>query len=123
MNQEKIKSYKDLLAYQKAYELALEVYKITKNFPKEEVYGLVSQARRATVSIPSNIAEGYRRGSRKEYIQFLNIAYGSAAELETQISLAYDLNMLNEESYRRVIGLSEEVSKLLFSLIRSLKQK
>jgi len=123
LNQEKIKSYKDLLAYQKAYELALEVYKITKNFPKEEVYGLVSQARRATVSIPSNIAEGYRRGSRKEYIQFLNIAYGSAAELETQISLAYDLNMLNEESYRRVIGLSEEVSKLLFSLIRSLKQK
>ena len=111
------------MAYQKAYELALEVYKITKNFPKEEVYGLVSQARRATVSIPSNIAEGYRRGSRKEYIQFLNIAYGSAAELETQISLAYDLNMLNEESYRRVIGLSEEVSKLLFSLIRSLKQK
>ena len=61
--------------------------------------------------------------SRKEYIQFLNIAYGSAAELETQISLAYDLKMLNEDSYRRVIGLSEEVSKLLFSLIRALKQK
>ena len=87
MTEEKIQSYKDLLAYQKAYELALEVYKVTNKFPKEEAYGLVSQTRRAAISIPSNIAEGYRRGSRKEYIQFLNIAYGSAAELETQISL------------------------------------
>ena len=123
MEEGKIQSYKDLLVYQKAYELTLEVYKVTKKFPKEEAYGLVLQARRAAVSVPSNIAEGYRRGSRKEYIQFLNIAYGSAAELETQISLSYDLKILPEESYKRVIALTEEVSKLLFSLIRSLKPK
>ena len=123
MTREKTQSYKDLFVYQKSYELALEVYKITAGFPREETYGLVSQARRAAVSIPSNIAEGYQRGSRKEYVQFLNIAYGSAAELETQLSLAHDLEMLAEDGYTRVIGLWQEVSKLLFTMIRSLRRK
>lgn len=123
VTKEKTQSYKDLLVYQKAYELALEVYKITSEFPKEELYGLVSQTRRAAISIPSNIAEGYQRGSRKEYIQFLNIAYGSAAELETQLSLTHDLKILAEDRYRRVIELWQEVSKLLFTIIRSLKEK
>ncbi len=120
MSQE-IKSYKDLIAYQKAYKLALNIYNVTKGFPKIEQFGLVSQMRRASVSIPSNIAEGYRRKSRKEYIQFLNIAYGSSGELETQISLSHDLAMLDDNNFQTLQGLIEEVSKLLFSLIKSLK--
>ncbi len=73
----KIQSYKDLIVYQKGYKLALEIYRVTKKFPKEEIFGLVSQMRRSAVSIPCNIAEGYRRNHRKEYIQFLYIASGS----------------------------------------------
>jgi four helix bundle protein len=117
-----IKSYKDLIVYQKAYELALKTYKATDSFPKVEQYGLVQQMRRASVSIPSNIAEGYRRKNRKEYIQFLNIAYGSAGELETQVSLAHDLEMLQKDDFISLQSLCEEVSKLLFNLIKSLKQ-
>ena len=94
-----LKSYKDLIAYQKAYALALKIYNATENFPKAEQYGLVQQMRRASVSIPSNIAEGYRRKNRKEYIQFLNIAYGSSGELDTQMSLAHDLGMLQEDDF------------------------
>ncbi|MFA6450845.1 MAG: four helix bundle protein [bacterium] len=86
-----MKSHKELIAYQKSYHLCLDVYKITKTFPKEEMYGIVSQMRRAAVSIPSNIAEGYARKNRTEYIQFLRIACGSLAELETQLSLSKDL--------------------------------
>jgi len=121
MSQE-IKSYKDLIAYQKAYELVLNIYKVTKDFPKIEQFGLVSQMRRASVSIPSNIAEGYRRKNRKEYIQFLNIAYGSSGELETQISLSHDLAMLGDNNFKTLQGLIEEVSKLLFNLLKSLKK-
>jgi four helix bundle protein len=120
---EKTKSYKDLVVYQKAYELALEIYRVTENFPKQEIYGLTSQIRRAAISIPSNIAEGYQRGSRKEYVQFLNIAYGSAAELETQLSLAGDLKLLSEDDYEKSLDLWRDVSKLLFTVVRSLKQK
>jgi four helix bundle protein len=116
-----LKSYKDLIAYQKAYALALKIYNATENFPKAEQYGLVQQMRRASVSIPSNIAEGYRRKNRKEYIQFLNIAYGSSGELDTQMSLAHDLGMLQEDDFIVVQRLTEEVSKLLFNLIKSLK--
>ena len=116
-----IKSYKDLIVYQKSYELALNVYKVTNDFLKIEQYGLVSHMRRASVSIPSNIAEGYRRKNRKEYIQFLNIAYGSSGELETQISLSHDLEMLDSNNFNTLQELNEEVSKLLFKLLKSLK--
>ena len=117
-----IKSYKDLIVYQKAYALALKIYKATESFPKSEQYGLVQQMRRASISVPSNIAEGYRRKNRKEYIQFLNIAYASAGELETQTSLAHDLGMLEEGDFVFLQSLCEEVSKLLFKIIKSLKQ-
>jgi len=83
-----IKTYKELIVWQKAYGLCLLVYKLTKNFPKEELYALTSQIRRATISIPSNIAEGYCRQRRLEYIQFLQIAFASGAELETQPLIA-----------------------------------
>lgn len=121
-NYKEIKSHKDLIAYRKAYELALKTYKMTERFPKAEQYGLVQQMRRASISVPSNIAEGYRRKNRKEYIQFLNIAYGSAGELDTKVSLAHDLEMLQEDDYVIIQNLCNEVSKLLFNLIKTLKQ-
>ena len=115
-----VQSYKDLIVYQKAYKLALEIYRITKNYPKEEVYGLVSQMRRSSVSIPCNIAEGYRRGHRKEYIQFLYVAHGSCGELETLLSLSYDLAMIDRDTFEKLYPMQEEVSRLLRGLILSL---
>jgi len=115
-----VQSYKDLIVYQKAYKLALEIYRITKNYPKEEVYGLVSQMRRSSVSIPCNIAEGYRRGHRKEYIQFLHMAHGSCGELGTLLSLSYDLAMIDRDTFEKLYPMQEEVSRLLRGLILSL---
>jgi four helix bundle protein len=114
-------SYKDLIVYQKAYELSLHIYRVTKTYPKEEIYGLVSQMRRSAVSIPCNIAEGYRRGHRKEYLQFLYISLGSCSELETLLSLSRDLKMLDAEKFESIYTLQEEVSRLLTGLIASLK--
>ena len=89
-----LKNYKELKVWQRSYQLCLEIYGITKGFPKEERYGLSSQIRRAAVSVPSNIAEGYGRKTTPEYIRFLYIAYGSNCELETQILLSKDLGIL-----------------------------
>jgi four helix bundle protein len=116
----KIRSYKDLLVYKKAYALCMNVYDGTKGFPKSEWYGLVSQMRRAAVSIPSNIAEGYRRKNRKEYVQFLRIALGSLAELETQVFLSTDMNFINREVGERMLNDAESVGQLLYRLIVSL---
>jgi four helix bundle protein len=118
-----MKSYKDLTAYQKAYDLALRVYKATKNYPREEIYGLVSQLRRSAVSLPCNIAEGYRRRSRKEYIQFLHIALGSCSELEILLVLSRDLRFLDESEAKELYSLQEESSRLLYGLIASLTRK
>jgi len=115
-----MESYKDLIAYQKAYKLAFEIYQMTQKFPKEEIYGLSMQMRRAAVSIPSNIAEGYRRGSRREYVQFLRIAFGSYSELETQISLSADLKLLSNEDRVLLLELVDDVGRLLTKLISSL---
>lgn len=115
-------SYKELIVWQKAYKLCLEIYRITRVFPKEEVYGLTSQMRRAALSMPSNIAEGYGRKTRNEYIHFLYIAYGSACELETQTLLSIDLNLINEGA-DEVIEKINEVAKMLMALIKSLKDK
>lgn len=84
----KIQNYKDLTVWQKSFQLSLEVYKITRTFPEEELYGLTNQIRRAAVAIPSNIAEGHSRRGLKEYIHFLRIAFASGSELETQILIA-----------------------------------
>lgn len=119
---EGIKSYKDLIAYQKGYKLALEIYKITKNYPKEEIYGLISQMRRSAVSIPCNIAEGYRRGHRKEYLQFLHMAYGSCSELETLLSLSRDLGYIERGVFEMIYQLQEETSRLVKGLIVSLSK-
>ena len=117
----KVKSYKDLLAYQKSYKVALLVYNITSEFPSSEMYGLVSQMRRAAVSIPSNISEGYRRGSQKEYVQFLKVSSGSNSELETQLSLSRDLGFIGEDEFKKVYELNEEVGRLLSSYVSKLE--
>jgi len=113
-----LQSYKELTVWQRAIELVKEVYKITVQLPKDETYGLSIQMRRAAISIPSNIAEGYLRKNLKEYLQFLRIAYGSAAELETQLIIAKDL--YQKIDYQKGELLLEEVQKMLNTLIRKL---
>ena len=118
-----LNSYKDLIVWQKSMDLARIVFNLTKNFPKEEVYGLTSQLRRCSVSIPSNIAEGYARKSRKEYLQFYSISYGSVLELETQLTLAHDFDYVTASDFNRATALTDEVSKMLHSLILKLNTK
>jgi four helix bundle protein len=118
-----LQSYRELLVWQKAVELALLVYRLSEGFPKREIYGLASQIRRAGVSIPSNIAEGYGRASRREYIQFLSIAQGSLKEMETQTIIAQRLEYATPSQAERVLFDADVVGKMLGSLIRSLKAK
>ena len=108
-------SYRDLIVWQKGMLLCKEVYLLTQNFPKEEIYGLTSQMRRSVISIPSNIAEGRGRNSDKEFIRFLQIALGSIYELQTQLELAFELGYTN--SIENLINLSIEIEKMLNSLI------
>jgi len=115
-----LRNYKDLKAWQRSYDLCLEVYRLTKDFPAEERYGLTSQIRRSAVSVPSNIAEGYGRKTTKEYIQFLYIAYGSTCELETQIKLSGDLQYLNEAALSGLQNNIGEVERIVKGLIKSL---
>lgn len=115
------KTYKELIVWQKSYKLSLLVYELTKSFPKEELYAIVSQIRRAVISIPSNIAEGYCRQSKKEYVQFLQIAFASGAELETQLLIARDLSYISTKRFDEVNSLLEEVMKMLNSLISKIR--
>lgn len=112
--------YKDLVVWQKSYQLTIDIYSLTKNFPKEEIFGLTSQMRRCAISIPSNISEGNSRGSKKEYVQFLRIALGSSTELETQVMLSKDLGLIKESDYTRISLLLIEVIKMLTVLIKKL---
>jgi four helix bundle protein len=118
---EQIKSYNDLIAWQKAIELVRDVYKATQGFPKEEMYGLTSQIRRSAVSIPSNIAEGQARNTKGEFIQFLGIARGSIAELDTQVIISSQLGYLSNETTNDLKDKIAIVNKLNNGLIRSLK--
>lgn len=113
------KGFKQLKVWQKAYELTLEVYRVTKIFPKEEIYGLTSQLQRAIVSVPANIAEGYERNYKKEYLQFLYIAKGSPGEVETYLSLANDLKYLSDKDYLLLEDKRAETARLLKGLIKS----
>ncbi len=117
-----VKTFKDLKVWEKSYNLSLEIYKITKNFPTEERFGLVSQLRRAVVSIPSNIAEGYGRRYLKQYVQFLCVAYGSGAELETQLLLAKDLGYIEGARFSDLIQRYYEIERMLMALIKSLEK-
>lgn len=113
-----IREYKDLIVWQKSILLVKEIYVVTGLLPKEEVYNLSSQMRRAALSIPSNIAEGYCRRGKKEYMQFLGIASGSAAELETQIIVAKEI--YPHLDYEKAESLLQEVRKMLFALLKKL---
>ena len=97
-----LKNYKELKVWQKAYQLCIMIYKITKHFPKEEQYGLTTQIRRSAVSVPSNIAEGYDRKTTQAYIQSLYIAYGSHCELESQIMLSKDLAYIKSDDFQEL---------------------
>jgi four helix bundle protein len=116
-----IKRYEDLIAWQKAFALVLRVYEASKAFPNEERFGLTQQVRRAAVSIPSNIAEGWGRFSRIDYLRFLDMARGSTFELQTQLKLADALGFLR--SHRDIHELVGEVERLVSALIRALRNK
>jgi four helix bundle protein len=118
-----LKNYRELKVWQKSFELCKSIYKITKKFPRKEQYSLTSQIRKSAISIPSNIAEGYGRGTTKEYIHFLYIAYGSICELETQILLSKDFGYISEEDKNDLLEKVKEVERMLHALIKSLKNK
>lgn len=113
-------NYKNLIVWQKSMYLCEEIYKITSYFPKEELYWIVSQIRRSSISIPSNIAEWYWRLNKKEYRQFLWIAKWSCNELETQFILSKNLWLLKEEDFNKIIFLIEEILKILVVIIKKL---
>ena len=114
-------SYRNLIAWQKAKNLALDIYLCTKRFPKDETYGLTSQMRRAAVSVPSNIAEGKGRRSRKDFAHFLYQARGSLLELETQLSIARDLEYLDAHTFKSTLDKAEEVGRILNGLLNHLQ--
>ena len=116
-------SYKDLIVWQKSMDLVVGIYKLTDNFPKSEIYGLTSQMRRCSVSIPSNIAEGrgIGKGSKKDYRHFLIIAYGSGKELETQIEIAKRLQFNKNSDFIKVDSLLNEVMRMLNKMLSTLK--
>jgi len=115
-----VKTYRDLIVWQKAMVLVTEIYKVSKSFPRREDYGLTSQLRRCAVSIPSNIAEGYGRNSRNEYIRFLQIASGSLYELQTQLEIAANLGYLKKDEFELLYESTREVERMLSVLIRRL---
>lgn len=123
MENKKTNSYKDLIVWQKAVKLSVAIYELTHNFPKGEIYGLISQMRRSAISIPSNIAEGRTRGTRKDYINFLRIAYASSAELETQLEISKQLNFSSNLDYSKVDGLLLEIVKMLSTMLGKMKIK
>jgi four helix bundle protein len=119
----KVKSYRELVAWQKAMDLVEVVYKETRSWPREELYGLTSQVRRAAVSVPSNIAEGQGRHSTKEYIHHLGYAQGSLLEVETQVLLGQRLSYLGDQITQQILAMTSEVGRTINGLIRSLETK
>jgi four helix bundle protein len=117
-----VRSYKDLVAWQKSMDLVTAVYQVSQGFPKEEIFGLVSQIRRAAVSVPSNIAEGHARTSKKEFQYFLSNARGSLAELETQLTIAHQLAYIDETGINQLLDRLGEVGRILNGLLASLKR-
>jgi four helix bundle protein len=118
-----VKNYRDLIVWQKAMDLVVLVYDITARFPREELYGLTSQTRRAAVSIPSNIAEGQGRSSTREFLSFLSIAHGSLREVETQALIAQRLHYIDSPTAAELMELAAEVGRLLNGLSNSLTPK
>ena len=118
-----VRSYQDLVAWQKAMDLVTEIYRVSHKFPRDELFALTSQLRRAAVSVPSNIAEGQAKSSRKEFLYFLSNAKGSLSEVETQILIARNLGYTDEDDLNILLGLSAEVGRILNGLLASLREK
>ncbi|HEX4029885.1 MAG TPA: four helix bundle protein [Terracidiphilus sp.] len=116
-----VQSFRDLTVWQRSIQMTVAVYRLTQDFPREEIYGLTSQMRRAAVSVPSNIAEGHGRLSTGEYKQFLGIARGSNFELQTQIEIARALGKGDPKLLNETEGLSHEVGKMIFGILESIK--
>jgi len=113
--------FKELNVWQKSIQLATDIYDLTSNYPNQETYGLTSQIRRCTISISSNIAEGAGRFSKKEFRHFLNIAYGSSFELETQLIISKNLKYVDDDSFETLNNKITDVQKMLYKLIKSIK--
>lgn len=118
-----VKTFRDLLIWQKAMDLVTKIYQMTKGFPSEEIYGLTSQLRRCAVSVPSNIAEGHGRKSTAEFLRFLGIAHGSLCELQTQVEIAKNLGYLSSTTFEDLYEASREIERMQSSLVRSLNSK
>ena len=123
MKEGRRRNHKDLILWQKAMALAVDVHRLSKLLPRDELFGLTSQLRRAAVSIPSNIAEGAARRSTREFIHFLHIARGSFAELETQLRLACQIGYLTDSALAPVLGRLDEVGRLLNAVISGLRRR
>lgn len=123
METSKIKSYRELLIWQKSIQVVTNIYKLTRDFPKEELFGLTSQMRRCAISIPSNIAEGFGRNSQGDFKRFLNISLGSTYELQTQIEISQNLEYLNTENYKYLMESCVELEKMMNSLVSKIKEK
>jgi four helix bundle protein len=118
-----VKDYRDLIVWQKAMDLVETIYRTTAAFPREEIYGLTSQIRRAAISIPSNIAEGNGRNTTRDYIHFLGMAYGSVKEVETQVLIAERLRYIDSNHSNALVKVTTEIARLLSGLTNSLKKK
>ena len=118
----KVNSHRDLIIWQRGIELVKMVYQLCKSLPQEEIYALQSQLKRSAVSIPSNIAEGYGRHYTKSYIHFLNIARGSLLELDTQITIAFELEYISKENFEHITELIIEENKMINAFIKSVEK-
>lgn len=116
-------SYRDLVAWQKAMALVTDIYGVTESFPAREMYGLTNQLRRAAVAVPSDIAEGKGRISKKEFVQMLSRARGSVLEVQTQIEIAHNLRFLVEEAFHDLLAKADEVGRLINGLIRTIRRQ
>ncbi|MFN5439318.1 MAG: four helix bundle protein [Bacteroidota bacterium] len=113
-------TFEKLVVWQKGIKLSKDIYQAVKNFPTEELFGITNQLKRSSVSIPSNIAEGYGRNSRADYKRFLCIALGSVYELQTQIIISKELGLINEIKFKEIITLSKEIDRMLYAIIKKL---
>lgn len=118
-----INSFRDLLVWQKSMSLVTSIYQLTRDFPHAEMFGLTSQLRRASISIPSNIAEGYGRNTSKDYLRYLQIALGSLYEMQTQLEIASNLHFLDIVDFKKMISLCLEIERMLTSLIAKIRAK
>lgn len=118
-----VQSYRDLEIWQKSMELVTRIYTLSQKFPREEIYGLTSQIRRSAVSIPSNIAEGRGKRSTKDFLRFLNIAYGSLAELETQLLISQNLGFVEGQEVERLLDDASRIGRMMNGMMAGLEKK